>query len=563
MKIFSVPLNPKLSEQEFKQFYDFCSTHRDYIYDIYFTCRIPPFVTDAMGDVFDAKQAVDLINNALILQTNLGIPLSATFNNIEIPPTQEFLDTWIKYFRPLYDQGIRTVTLPHTIWMLSGKIQKEYPELFVKNTILRNVQRANELVKLVEAGFSYINLDRDLMRDRERLLEIKKAKEYCIEKYGREIKVSLLANEGCWGNCSVQDEHFQFNNTRIEGKHPTYFMTQLSKVTCPAWDRDDPGQSLKKADLPPWREDWVEFVDELGIDVFKMHGREHIPRLFETMKIIENFAQGKQILFDGFESYIEDMSIDGSPINAWRKKIKTCKFDCWDCNYCNQVVISKSKNRFIEKINESLRKSANEESKLTEEILKINGLTSNKVKHFLNNLLEMPDSRYLEVGVYQGSIFSSSMYKNDHAFFVGVDNFENDNLKPMRDVEEWVSVPGPTKSLLYQNISKTGNKNFKIIDKNIEEVKQDDLPFKASIVFYDGDHSLESHETFLEKIIEFCDDIFIFIVDDWNWLQVAQGTKKCINGLDVKIIFEKEIFTTGEDPSDYWNGLGIYVLEKK
>jgi hypothetical protein len=68
---------------------------------------------------------------------------------------------------------------------------------------------------------------------------------------------------------------------------------------------------------------------------------------------------------------------------------------------------------------------------------------------------------------------------------------------------------------------------------------------------------------FLTKVIEVCDDIFIFIVDDWNWLQVAHGTKKCISELNLKIIFEKEIFTTGEDPNDYWNGLGIYVLEKK
>jgi hypothetical protein len=305
MKIFSIPLNPKLSESEFKQFYNFVETYKDYIYDIYFTSRVPPFIQDAMGDVYDQEQALDLIKNSLIFQDVLGIPLSATFNNIEIPPNSEMLDLWIKSFKPLYDAGIKTVTLPHTIWMLSGKIQRAYPDLFVKNTILRNVQRPNELVKLVEAGFSYINLDRDLMRDRTRLLEIKKAKEYCIEKFGRDIKVSLLANEGCWGNCSVQDEHFQYNNTRLHGKYPTYFMTELSMNTCPAWDRDDSGQSLKKADFPPWREDWIEFVEELGIDVIKMHGREHIPRLFETMKIIENFANNKQILLDVFENYIE------------------------------------------------------------------------------------------------------------------------------------------------------------------------------------------------------------------------------------------------------------------
>ena len=60
--------------------------------------------------------------------------------------------------------------------MLTGQIQREFPELKVKNTILREVTRPNEIVNLAKAGFYYINLDRDLMRDRDSLLRIKKAK---------------------------------------------------------------------------------------------------------------------------------------------------------------------------------------------------------------------------------------------------------------------------------------------------------------------------------------------------------------------------------------------------
>ena len=135
MKIFSIPLNPKLSESEFKEFYTLVEKYKDYIYDIYFTSRVAPFIQDAMGDVYTQEQSVDLIRNSLVFQDVLGIPLSATFNNIEIPPNEEMLDLWIENFKPLYDVGIKTVTLPHTIWMLSGKIQKAFPELFVKNTI--------------------------------------------------------------------------------------------------------------------------------------------------------------------------------------------------------------------------------------------------------------------------------------------------------------------------------------------------------------------------------------------------------------------------------------------
>jgi len=562
-KVFSIPLNPKLTTEQFSKFYSLVKEHKDYIYDIYFTSRIPPFVQDAMGDVFDANQAQDLIHNAKIFQNDLGIPLSATFNNIECPPREDMLDMWIKNFRPLYDAGIRTVTLPHTIWLLSGKIQREYPELFIKNTILRNVRNANEVVELVKAGFSYINLDRDLMRDRNQLLEIKRAKEYCIEKYGRDIKVSLLANEGCWGNCSVMDEHFQFNNTRRDPFTPTYFMTPLSQFTCPKWNKEDPAHALKTANLPPWREDWVEFIDELGIDVFKMHGREHIPRLFETMQLIKNFAEGKELLWDTFDDYIDDMKLEGSPINAWRQKIKTCKFDCWDCNYCERVIVGKSRHRFIEQVNTALKNADEGKSKVSKSTLDIAGLTSHKVKHFVNNLVNFKDARYIEVGSYQGAIFASAIDGNYNTAAVAIDNFSNPKINPMKDMPEWSAEQGDPKEILKRNIDAQGNIYATMIDKDAFEVTPDDINFKGNVFFYDGDHAYESQVKALKHYYEMLDTIFIYVVDDWNWGNVQEGALQGISELNLKVRHQHLITTNGEDPNDYWNGLGIFVLEKQ
>ena len=145
-KIFSVPLNPKLDFDSFeKRFLPLVHKYKDYIYDIYFTTRMAPFAQDAMGDVFNQGDWRALLHNALPFQTDLGIPLSATFNNINVPPTMQNLKTFVDNFRPMYEAGIRTATIPHTIWMLQGVIQREFPELKVKNTILRNVQRPNEI----------------------------------------------------------------------------------------------------------------------------------------------------------------------------------------------------------------------------------------------------------------------------------------------------------------------------------------------------------------------------------------------------------------------------------
>lgn len=85
MKIFSIPLNPKLTEQQFNQFLQFCKEYKDYIYDIYFTCRIAPFLQDAMGDIFiQTEDNLFAIETALFIQKETGIPVSATFNNLEV-----------------------------------------------------------------------------------------------------------------------------------------------------------------------------------------------------------------------------------------------------------------------------------------------------------------------------------------------------------------------------------------------------------------------------------------------------------------------------------------------
>ena len=195
--MFSVPLNPKLNEKQMSDFIQFLKEYKQHIYDFYFTCRIPPFTQDAMGDVFEGQEEdYDyLINLALYVQSETGVLASAVFNNTEVRPSQQNLDLFIQSFASVYNAGIRSATIPHTHWMATGQIKKAFPELFVKNTILRNVSEPRDIEKLAKAGFDYINLDRDLMRDHEKLKRFKKAK----QQYG--VKLSLLANEGCYGGC--------------------------------------------------------------------------------------------------------------------------------------------------------------------------------------------------------------------------------------------------------------------------------------------------------------------------------------------------------------------------
>jgi hypothetical protein len=558
--MFSVPLNPKLTPDQFDYFLNFLKKYKHLIYDVYFTSRIPPFTQDAMGDVFNETQFNLLNENAFIISKVTGVPLSATFNNIEVPPTSENLTIFIENFKRLYDKGVRIVTIPHTLWMLTGRFQKEYPDVLIKNTILRNTQRANEVIKCVEAGFHYINFDRDLMRDEDTLKRMQDAKRYCKDKLGVDVKFSLLANEGCFGNCPVQDEHFLYNNTRSKGNQPTYFQTDISYFSCPKWEEQDPAYHWRIANFPPFKDEWDRLLTY--IDVIKMHGRESVSRLFETLKIIEKFANNEQILYTDFEIFIKDNKFAQKRIDVWKTTIRNCKFDCWDCNVCDKIVEKNNSVNLIDTVKNALIKSKNNESKISEKTKNLPGLTSEKVKHFINNLCELPDCKYLEAGVFQGSIFAAAVEKND-LVATAIDNFSESSIIPMDSNVNINSEKGNNKEIFLRNIKDLVlNKQVNIIDSNVFETDLNKISLKSNVIFMDIEHTYESHYNFLNKFYEKIDNTFVYVVDDWNWLQVRDATFKSIEDLKLKTLFKEEIFTKGEDKNDYWNGLGIFVLNK-
>ena len=566
--VFSLPINPKLD----KQFTDgifipWLTKYKPYIKDLYFTCRMPPFTQDAMGDVF-AGDISQLVFNSLVISRETEIPISATFNNIYVRPDQEGLDLFIHNFRQIYENyNVRIATIPHTTWVSSGQIQSAFPDLKIKNTILRNVCKANDIVNLAKSGFHYINLDRDMMRDKNGLLEIKKAKEYC-EKIGKPVEISLLANEGCWGGCTIMDEHYHFNSTR-QGKSPQFFMDPISTNSCSKWDIEDPSSALKAANLPPWREDWEEFLD-LGIDVFKMHGRENMMRLKESMDIIERWAKEDELLFPEFDEYMDDLKVKDAPINLWREKIKTCKFDCWDCNYCESVVESHLKKQgetfnieeYTQRCMDAIDNASSFKSNFVSEGYEIQGITSNRVRHFLNNLCSYDDAVYLELGTLMGSTFFAATMGNNIDNF-GVDNYSEPECKPMTKNLHWNEV-GNAFEEFKRYFDKYENGKSTFIKSDILSLKEEDFDGKKpNVVFYDASHDYVQQLNNLNHIAPFLADKFILIIDDANFDGVIESAIQFVKDNNYDLYFERKILSKIiENPTHWWNGLFVMVLEK-
>lgn len=87
---------------------------------------------------------------------------------------------------------------------------------------------------------------------------------------------------------------------------------------------------------------------------------------------------------------------------------------------------------------------------------------------------------------------------------------------------------------------------------------------------YDGNHTSDSHYKALEHYLNCLDDIFIYIVDDWNCLEVREGTLSVINKLNLSILYKKELRLTQDNTHtpyplarETWhNGIYIALLKK-
>ena len=205
-------------------------------------------------------------------------------------------------------------------------------------------------------------------------------------------------------------------------------------------------------------------------------------------------------------------------------------------------------------IEKAFENAENLTSKITNDLLDMDGMTGTITRHFYNNLLNSEDVRYLEIGTWKGSSVCSAMYGNK-AKVLCIDNW---------------SEFGSQKEEFLINLEKYKGKNdVQFIEDDCFNVNVSNLS-KFNIYLYDGNHSKDSHYKALTHYYSCLDDIFIFIVDDWNWEDVRTGTIYSIKDLSLKILYEKEVRLTSDNSHTpdleakrtWWNGIYIAILQK-
>jgi hypothetical protein len=195
-------------------------------------------------------------------------------------------------------------------------------------------------------------------------------------------------------------------------------------------------------------------------------------------------------------------------------------------------------------------------SKLNDEILKLEGLSSNKIRHFLNNLLEIDNINYLEIGTWKGSTFVSSLFKNKINSAYAIDNWSEFNEGA--DVEK----------IFRREVNKHLNcSNIIILEQDCFKTNLSKLSNPIDIYLYDGAHDYDSHYKAIDYFYPVFNDEFILIVDDYdpvpNWFQVQQATQDAIKDKNLNIIYENHLKSSGRnDKNSWWNGYYVAILSK-
>tara|TARA_Y100001963_G_scaffold160274_1_gene270120 strand:+ start:1749 stop:2645 length:897 start_codon:yes stop_codon:yes gene_type:complete len=209
----------------------------------------------------------------------------------------------------------------------------------------------------------------------------------------------------------------------------------------------------------------------------------------------------------------------------------------WDCKFAAEQGVSKI---------------PNESGVITE----IEGMSTPKIRHLLNNLNRW-GSNYLEVGSHKGSTFVSSLYGHNKKGW-SIDNFSefcDQNYRPGPD--------GTHKNELLDNINKFLTCQTQFYDQDSFSFDLSNIEEPVEVFMYDGDHDQDKQKKALEYFYPILNDVFIFIVDDWNSQAVRDGTYDGIREMGLCVLGEMMVRGPGSNSQEWWSGIYAAFLSKE
>jgi len=207
-------------------------------------------------------------------------------------------------------------------------------------------------------------------------------------------------------------------------------------------------------------------------------------------------------------------------------------------------------------IKRALEKALLDQSKLPDEILKMQGMSGRKYRKFVNTLVGLTkNARYLETGSHAGSTACSAIYGNE---------------VQMTNIDIWSE--GSSKEEFVNNVKQWTNGKISIntIQEDFRSVDYASLP-KHNIYLFDGPHAEQDQYDGVKVALPCLDDTFILIVDDCNSYHIRTGTQNAIKDCNLNVVCSVEILSSEDGsqphpnchgPSPQRQGCGILFWAK-
>ena len=208
---------------------------------------------------------------------------------------------------------------------------------------------------------------------------------------------------------------------------------------------------------------------------------------------------------------------------------------------------------YVRRLEISVEKTFNFSTHMNLDVLDIEGYSSPYTRFFFNNICSYPDIRYLEIGCFQGSTLCSSLSNNPDITAFAIDHFKE--YDPERQ----------KKHNFFSNLEKFDtHKRCKFFESDSFKFNISNIDTKINTYFYDGFHEDWAQRKALSHYYDVLENIFIYIVDDWNWKHsVQKGTYEGIEACKLKQHYYRELKAKHNcDTTGWWNGLALFVLEK-
>jgi len=205
------------------------------------------------------------------------------------------------------------------------------------------------------------------------------------------------------------------------------------------------------------------------------------------------------------------------------------------------------------------------------DVLKIEGMSDDSVRHLLNNLMSAPGAKYLEVGSWRGSTFVSALVGNeqtvDNALAIDAWTFET-------DYDKRVFGTGHDSLAAFENNMAqfvTASTTWRHIRCDFRSLKDRELVSAGSfkkelfnVYLFDGPHEAQDHEDALTLVLHHLDRTFVYVVDDWNYGPVQEGTYNAISKLGLEVLWAETLGGSRPNGSSgpWHNGMWVGVLRQ-